>query len=385
VERRQPLPQRDIIVIGGSAGSFDPLRIIISSLPASFPGSVLIVTHMMADFPSLLEEHLSSNSRVPVSQAADQEPIRRGHIYVARPDYHLTVEAGKMRVLRGPRENRHRPAIDPLFRTAARVYGQRVIGIILSGTLEDGSMGLFAVKQRGGIAIVQDPNEAASPEMPRRALGYATPHYVLKARDIVPNLMNLVQVDQDEIVMPKKKAPKTNGQKTNGHSRSPNGGRVRSSAKTAEGTNGGAQPGRGAPITDGDNQSNLKAEYFDEGEGNPSVFACPECHGVLWELQEGNLLQFRCRVGHTYGSDSLVVELSAASEAALWAALRALEEKAAMQRRIADGMSSHLTSAARLRDQSESDEAHARVLREMIFTRDAQLEQGSGSEAEKAA
>ena len=217
--------------------------------------------------------------------------------------------------------------------------------------------------------------------MPRRALGYATPHYVLKTRDIVPNLMNLVQVDQDEIVMPKKKAPKTNG-----HSRSRNGGRVRSSAKQANPTNGGAQHAGSAPITDGDNQSNLKAEYFDEGEGNPSVFACPECHGVLWELQEGNLLQFRCRVGHTYGSDSLVVELSAASEAALWAALRALEEKAAMQRRISDGMSSHPTSVARLRDQSEADEAHARVLREMIFTRDAQLQQGSGSsEAEKAA
>ena len=363
------MPQRDIIVIGGSAGSFEPLKIIISSLPASFPASVLVATHMMADFPSLLEEHLGAHSRLPVTQASDQEPIRRGHIYVARPDYHLTIEGGRMRVLRGPRENRHRPAIDPLFRTAARVYGPRVIGVILSGSLEDGSMGLFAVKQRGGIAIVQDPNEAASPEMPRRALGYATPHYVLKARDIVPNLMNLVQVDQDEIVMPKKKAPKTNG-----HSRSRNGGRIRSSAKTANPTNRGT-PRNGAPITASDNQSNLKAEYFDEGEGNPSVFACPECHGVLWELQEGNLLQFRCRVGHSYGSDSLVVELSQASEAALWAALRALEEKAAMQRRIADGMSSHLTSAARLRDQSESDEAHARILRDMIFARDAQLQQ----------
>ena len=380
------MPQRDIIVIGGSAGSFEPLKVIVSSLPASFPGSVLIVTHMMADFPSLLEEHLSSDSRVPVTQATDQEPIRRGHIYVARPDYHLTIEGGgTMRVLRGPRENRHRPAIDPLFRTAARVYGPRVIGIILSGTLEDGSMGLFAVKQRGGIAIVQDPNEAASPEMPRRALGYATPHYVLKARDIVPNLMNLVQVDQDEIVMPKKKAPKANGQKTNGHSKSRNGGRVRSSTKEAHPTNGGSQHTGSAPITDGDNQANLKAEYFDEGEGNPSVFACPECHGVLWEVREGNLLQFRCRVGHSYGSDSLVVELSAASEAALWAALRALEEKAAMQRRIAAGMSSHLTSVARLRDQSESDETHARVLREMIFARDAQLHKASDSDAEKTA
>jgi len=374
------LPQRDIIVIGGSAGSFEPLKVIISSLPASFPGSILVVTHMMADFPSLLEEHLGSNSHLPVAQAADQEPIRRGHVYVACPDYHLTVEGGKMRVLRGPRENRHRPAIDPLFRTAARVYGPRVIGVILSGSLEDGSMGLFAVKQRGGIAIVQDPNEAASPEMPRRALRYATPHYVLKTRDIVPNLMNLVQVDQDEIVMPKKRAPKTNG-----HSRSRNGGRLRSPAKPANTPHSGTQSTSSAAITNGDNEANLKAEYFDEGEGNPSVFACPECHGVLWELREGNLVQFRCRVGHSYGSDSLVVELSQASEAALWAALRALEEKAAMQRRVAEGMSFDNKSAIRLRDQSDSDEAHARVLREMIFTRDAQLQQRSDSDAERTA
>jgi two-component system, chemotaxis family, protein-glutamate methylesterase/glutaminase len=372
------LPQRDIIVIGGSAGSFEPLKTIIFNLPGSFPGTVLIVTHMMADFPSLLEEHLGGNSRLPVTQATDQEPIRRGHIYVARPDYHLTIEAGKMRVLRGPRENRHRPAIDPLFRTAARVYGPRVIGVILSGRLDDGSMGLFAVKQRGGIAIVQDPNEAAAPEMPRHALGYATPHYVLKARDIVPNLINLVQVDQDEIVMPKKKAPKTNG-----HSKSLNGGGTRSSTKPAHHSNGGTHRHGGAPITDGDNESNLKVEYFDQGEGDPSVFACPECHGVLWEVREGNLLQFRCRVGHTYGSDSLVVELSEASEAALWAALRALEEKAAMQRRIAEGMSSNLNSSGRLRDQSDSDEAHARILRDIIFARDERLQQGT--EAQKTA
>ena len=221
------LPQRDIIVIGGSAGSFEPLRIIISSLPASFPGSVLIVTHMMADFPSLLEEHLSSNSRVPVTQAADQEPSAAAISTSPVRTITSPLKPAKCMCSAVRRENRHRPAIDPLFRTAARVYGPRVIGVILSGSLEDGSMGLFAVKQRGGIAIVQDPNEAASPEMPRRALGYATPHYVLKTPDIVPNLMNLVQVDQDEIVMPKKKAPKTNG-----HSRSRNGGRVRFSKRS---------------------------------------------------------------------------------------------------------------------------------------------------------
>ena len=368
------MPQRDIIVIGGSAGSFEPIKNIIAGLPASFPASILIALHMMAEFPSLLEEHLGANSRLPVMQAADQEPIRRGHIYIARPDYHLTLEPGKMRVVKGPRENRHRPAIDPLFRTAARVYGPRVIGVILSGNHDDGSMGLYAVKQRGGTAIVQDPNEAAWSEMPRRALAYATPHYVLKARDIVSNLVNLVQIDQDEILMPSRKAPKSNG-------RSRRGGRGLPPAKKASAANGKTSHVAGA----GENEQNLKAAYFDEGEGNPSVFACPECHGVLWEIKEGDLVQFRCRVGHSYGTESLAIELSETSEAALWAAMRALEEKAAMQRRIADGVNSDGKSASRLRDQSAADDANAKIIRDMIFSRDAALEQGNEAELEKTA
>ena len=373
------MPQRDIIVIGGSAGSFEPLRTILSSLPASLPASVLVVLHMMADFPSLLEEHLGRNSRLPVSQASDDEPIRRGRIYLARPDYHLTVESGKMRVRRGPRENRHRPAIDPLFRTAARVYGARVIGVILSGSHDDGSMGLYAIKQRGGIAIVQDPSEAAWSEMPRHALGYATPHYVLKAGDIASNLTNLVQIDQDEIIMPSRKSAKGR----NGQTRSGQG--TRRAAKKAGGGNGRMERATAASIAGGDNEENLKAAYFDEGEGTPSVFACPECHGILWEVRDGKLVQFRCRVGHTYGAESLAIELSGASEAALWAAMRALEEKSAMQRRIADGLSSTGKSATRLRDQSVADDAHARIIRDMIFARDQQLEEREESELESSA
>ncbi|HEX6824430.1 MAG TPA: chemotaxis protein CheB [Candidatus Sulfotelmatobacter sp.] len=371
------MPQRDIIVIGGSAGSYEPIRTIVAGLPASLPASVLIVMHMMADFPSLLEEHLGSNSRLPVIQAVDQEPIRRGHIYIARPDYHLTLESGKMHVVKGPRENRHRPAIDPLFRTAARFYGSRVIGVILSGNHDDGSMGLYAVKQRGGTAIVQDPNEAAWSEMPRRALTYATPHYVLKTRDIVSNLVNLVQIDQDEILMPSRKSPKPNG-------RLRKGGRVHPQAKKASANSGTARGGNG-PIVNGKTEQNLKTAYFDEGEGNPSVFACPECHGVLWELQEGDLVQFRCRVGHSYGTESLAIELSEASEAALWAAMRALEEKAAMQRRIADGVNADRKSASRLRDQSVADDANARIIRDIIFARDAALAQGDDTELGKTA
>lgn len=372
------MPQRDIIVIGGSAGSFEPLRTILSSLPASLPASVLVVLHMMADFPSLLEEHLGRDSRLPVSQATDDEPIRRGRIYLARPDYHLTLESGRMRVLRGPRENRHRPAIDPLFRTAARVYGRRVIGVILSGSHDDGSMGLYAIKQRGGIAIVQDPGEAAWSEMPRNALSYATPHYVLRARDIGSNLLNLVQIDQDEIIMPSRKsATRTN------ESRSRRA--LRPAAKKAGRVNGRMQRATAASIAGGENEENLKAAYFDEGEGTPSVFACPECHGILWEVRDGNLVQFRCRVGHTYGAESLAIELSEASEAALWAAMRALEEKSAMQRRIADDLSSTGKSATRLRDQSAADDVNARIIRDMIFSRDQQLAERAESELEKSA
>jgi Chemotaxis response regulator containing a CheY-like receiver domain and a methylesterase domain len=243
-----------------------------------------------------------------------------------------------MRVLRGPRENRHRPAIDPLFRTAARVYGPRVIGLVLSGKLDDGATGLYAVKQRGGIAMVQDPAEAGSREMPQRALAYANPHYVLRTNEIASALSRLVCINEEENAM---------------HQRS-------------------SQPSDSPNLSEPD--ENLKTAYFDEGEGTPSVFACPECHGVLWELKEQDRVRFRCRVGHSYGAESLTTELSHGSEAALWAAMRALEEKAAMQRRIADRLQSDQSTARRLRDQSAADDANARLIRDMIFQRDAALE-----------
>ena len=326
------MPQRDIIVIGGSAGSFDPLRIIISSLPASFPGSVLIVTHMMADFPSLLEEHLSSNSRVPVSQAADQEPIRRGHIYVARPDYHLTVEAGKMRVLRGPRENRHRPAIDPLFRTAARVYGQRVIGIILSGTLEDGSMGPVAVKQRGGVAVVQDPEDALCGDMPRNALQSVEVDYCLPAVDIA-KLISRLSRESVELHSP---TPSLLEQETD--------------------------------------IALERISHSQHPPGNPSEFACPSCGGVLNELHEGKVLRFRCRVGHAYGPAALTADQQDKDkiEAALWAALRALEDQIALHRRLASRAreQGYKHSASRFGEHEEGAREQAEAIRTFLKKRE---------------
>jgi two-component system, chemotaxis family, protein-glutamate methylesterase/glutaminase len=346
------LAKREIVVIGGSAGSIKALKEILQRLPSDFSASILVVIHLADDFPGFLDTNLARWSPLPVSHPEDREQIRRGHVYVARPNFHLTVEDGVMRMQRGPRENRHRPAIDPLFRTAARTYGSRVIGIVLSGLDDDGSAGLYAVKQRGGLAIVQDPREAEFDVMPRRALGYATPHYVLNARDIALNLVRLVNADEDETVMSAKNLRKETPDEM-----------LRSNADVPD--------------------ANRNTAYSDEGEGSPSVFACPGCHGVLWELKDQNLTRFRCRVGHSYGIQTLAEELSQSSETALWAAMRALEEKASMQRRVADGLGDNRT-AQRLRDQSVADDASARVLRDMIFRGDADLKPEE-SESGKAA
>ena len=356
LRKADPLQHRNVIVIGGSAGSLEPLRTIVSRVPPDFAASIFVVLHISAESPALLDEQISGWGSLPATFPADREQILPGHIYVARPDCHLTLEPGRMRVLRGPRENRHRPAIDPLFRTAARLYGPRVIGIVLSGLNDDGSAGLYAIKQRGGVAIVQDPQDALYAEMPSRALRYSSPHYVLGAWDIPPTLIRLVNADQDVTVIPQK-----NDTKSSRHANSPE--------------------TKNSPS--GDEEQNLKVAYSDEGEGIPSVFACPECHGVLWEVQDKDkdqdkdnakdLVRFRCRVGHSYGSESLTQELSQASETALWAAMRALEEKSAMHRRAADYLASDPKSAERLRDQSSADEANARHIRDMIFSQDAVL------------
>ena len=322
------MPRHDIVVIGGSLGAIGTLKEIVRGLPRDLSAAVFVVVHIPPDTPSLLPTVLSRLGPIPAVSPSDGDRIEGGYIYVAPPDHHLTIEPGIIRVLRGPRENRHRPAIDPLFRTAARIYGARVVGVVLSGRLDDGSAGLLAVKGRGGVTIVQDPNDADSAEMPERAIQYVRPDYVLPGGAIGRKLTSLTQ-ESDRLVMAGKK-----------------------SAKSESGNN---------------TENNLHAAYPDEGEGTPSVFACPECSGVLWELKDHELVRFRCRVGHSYTMDSLHQEFSESTEAALWAAMRALEEKAAMNRRIAETRTTSETLANRILDQAESDDASAKIIREIIF------------------
>jgi two-component system chemotaxis response regulator CheB len=170
---------KDVIVIGASAGGVEALRTLVRGLPKALDAAVFVVLHMPASGPSRLAEILQRCSALPVVRARDGETIRRGHVYVARPDYHLTLEEETMRLTRGPRENRHRPAIDALFRSAAYTHGGRVIGVVLTGELDDGTAGLWSIEQRGGTAVVQDPEDAESPSMPRNALQYVRTEHVL--------------------------------------------------------------------------------------------------------------------------------------------------------------------------------------------------------------
>jgi two-component system chemotaxis response regulator CheB len=262
-----------------------------------------------------------------VDHARNGEALRPGRVYIAPPDHHLTLEGHTVRVRKGPRENRHRPAIDPLFRSAARSYGPAAIAVLLSGNLDDGAAGLFAVRTWGGLAIVQDPNDAEVPEMPQRALDYAGADYVLTLNQIASKVVELS--DSRKLVMKNSR--------------------------------------RGASPRD-EVRSNEEVSYIDESNGNPSVFACPECHGVLWAVKDGKLVRYRCRVGHGYTESSLKGELDYASERALWAAMRALEENAAMTRRMIDSNHRSKGLVERLEEQAKADTENAHLIRKMIFS-----------------
>ena len=178
----------DIIVIGGSAGGLEAMNAIVGGLPADLPAAVFVVLHTSPHSPGLLPEILNHRGPLPAAHARDGEPVTPGRIYVAPPDHHLLLEAGRVRVTRGPKENRFRPAVDPLFRSAALAYGPRVVGVVLSGWLDDGAAGLWAVKVRGGVAVVQDPDEAFARSMPESAMRQTRVDYRLRVADIAPTL-----------------------------------------------------------------------------------------------------------------------------------------------------------------------------------------------------
>jgi two-component system, chemotaxis family, protein-glutamate methylesterase/glutaminase len=290
------MTSRDVVVVGASAGGVEPLRRLASDLRPDLPAAVFVVLHIPADQPSALAQVLHRSGPLPVREPDDGDVIEPGRIYVAAPDRHLMVEPGRIRVVQGPKENRHRPSVDVLFRSAARAYGPRVIGIVLSGSLDDGTAGLIAIKVRGGIAIVQDPSEAFSADMPRNAMRYLEVDHVVPANALGALITRLA----DEPVNVDEAPPAT-------------------------------------PEMDHESRiAGLDREALDTEDkpGVQSVVACPDCRGVLWEIQEGSLLRFRCRTGHAFSPETLLAAQDDGIETALWEALRAIEERVSLRRRL---------------------------------------------------
>lgn len=314
------MPARDIVVLGFSAGGLEPLLDIVRTIPRDLPAALFVTHHFPRDATSVLPELLKATRTLEVSPTLDHERIRHGWIYVAPPDKHLLVHQGFIRLGHGPRENGHRPAIDPLFRSAARAYGPRVVGVILSGTMDDGTLGLLDIKRAGGVAVVQDPKEALFDGMSRSAIeavdvDYEVPH------TRVPEL--LVELSHGDEEVPEA---------------------VGVSMDDREATEPGSDPA----------ETGTSALAAGHVSGELSVFTCPDCGGVMWEQSSGGLLRYVCHVGHAYSEKSLIESHSDALETALWTALRALEESAELNRRMArrkrpsgDGLAARYSNHAR--------------------------------------
>jgi two-component system chemotaxis response regulator CheB len=276
-------PPRDLVVIGASAGGVEVLRKVVGDLPADLAAAVCIVLHIAPGSPSALAPILQRAGVLPCRAAADGEELQIGQILVAPPDRHLVVEDGRVKLTLGPRENGHRPAVDALFRSAAQARGGRVIGVILSGTRDDGTAGLAVIKACGGAAVVQDPKEALYAGMPANAIANVTVDAVVPSALIARTVAAMVKGDD-----------------------------VPPGAETSSAVGDG-------PASD-----------------EQVTTICPECGGVLSERSVGGMTQWECRVGHRYSRDSLADAQAHGVEAALWAAVRALEDRELLLVRMAD-------------------------------------------------
>lgn len=337
------MPGTKIIVIGVSAGGVNALQILVRLLPANLQSAVFVVMHMSPDGPGLLPQILNAAGSLSASFGKDGEQFLMGRIYVAPPDHHMLIEAPDViRVTRGPKENRFRPAIDPLFRSAALAFGARVAGVILTGKLDDGTAGLAAVKRRGGIAIVQDPIEAFAPSMPRSALRHVTVDHCVVLEKMAPLLAAL-----------------SNGEKIANH------------GTTEE------QPMADELAFEVDMASLHKER--DPSEilkiGDPSLFTCPDCHGTLVQLREDGPLRFRCHTGHAFTARSLIEALNESTENTLWSALRGMEEKIMLLQHMTThlGEAQDPQGAEKLLDEARMIRHRAHLLRRALLADDRSL------------
>jgi two-component system, chemotaxis family, protein-glutamate methylesterase/glutaminase len=293
------VPNRDVVVIGGSAGGIEALTNLVSGFPNDLAAAVFIVVHTAPESPGYLAQIISRAGPLRAQYALDGARFDVGQIYVAPADHHLLLNLGSvMNVVRGPRENRTRPAVDPLFRSAALAYGPRVIGVVLSGALDDGTAGLRAIKMCGGLTMAQDPADALVGSMPTSALRNVSIDYTRPATELAGLIAQLAQGKAPEPTRLERKMKKLLEVEVD------------------------AAKGHGAQA------------IIDHAD--PSLFTCPECHGALLKLRGEKPLRYRCHTGHAFTADSLLAELSEATEEAVWNAVRSIQESSMLMNHLAD-------------------------------------------------
>ncbi|HEX2726409.1 MAG TPA: chemotaxis protein CheB, partial [Beijerinckiaceae bacterium] len=333
------MANRDIIVIGGSSGATGPLKAILGAFPADLPAAVFVVLHIPTRSIGLLSTVASAAGPLPARQAEDGMPIERGNVYIAAPDHHLILSDGRIRLGRGPRENMVRPAIDPLFRSAAMTYGPRVIGVVLSGLLSDGASGLSAIKRCGGMALVQDPEDAIADEMPRRALEATVADLCVSSAKLGDVLSDLArQPSGPAVLVPPE---------------------IRLEVDIAMG-------------------ERIDSEVL-KSIADPTALTCPACGGVLSKMRTGNPLRFRCQVGHAYSADAVAKEQEGRVDEAVRVALRIIEERAELVSRMAeDGLQSGRRAVAEMyHERANEYRRYADTLRSAVLRSFEQADPGT--------
>jgi two-component system chemotaxis response regulator CheB len=316
---------RDVVVVGASAGGVEALKALVEELPADLPAAVFVVLHVPRSAPSALPAILNRSGALSAVPAVDGEAFTHGHVYVATADHHLLLLDGRIRLSRGPTENGHRPAIDPLFRSAARAYGPRVVGVVLSGARDDGAAGLASIVDAGGVGVVQDPADALHPSMPRAAMERTAVEYAVPAGKMGSLIDELVRTEVDTM-------------------------------------NDEAEP------LDAEVAIAAAVPISTDQLGVPAAgYGCPQCGGALFEMGADPVPRFRCRVGHAWSPESLLDEQALAVEGALWMALRALEEKKSLSLRLAAKYAERDLAGARLHeDRAEDAERAVQLIRGLI-------------------
>jgi two-component system chemotaxis response regulator CheB len=300
---------RDVVCLGASTGGLSALKKILAHLPQDLPAAVFVVQHQAELSGTQFAHLLSKDCPLKVADALHGERIEHGRVYVAPADNHLLVREGRIDVVRSARENGHRPAVNPLFRSAAEVYGPRVVAVVLTGALDCGTAGLMSVKAKGGVSIVQDPDSAERPDMPASAIRAGLADHVVPLEGVAGLVTELTRKEDETMSTPQIAAP--------------------------------------MPSIEG------------------SFVTCPHCHGSLRETRFGEVSEFECHVGHKFSLRSLYCEQADEVEFAMWAAIRALEESAALARRMIDSSSEQMST--RFRDKERTMSLHASTLRSMVL------------------